>query len=74
MQRVLTGSDYDHVAVMIKYPSTGHIQIFESLRANGVSKWNWSTFCKKKWYENYEKITYRKLNLYGQTSEFKDRE
>ena len=68
MQRVITGSDFDHVAVMLKYPKSGHIQLFESLRTNGVSKWNWTTFIKKEWYKNYEKVVYRKLNLYGSTS------
>ena len=74
MSRFVTGSRFDHVGVMLKYPKSGHLQIFESLRQNGVSKWNWTNFIAKKQYQSYDKIVYRKLNLYGQTKEFRDRE
>jgi len=59
---------------MLKYPKSGHLQIFESLRNNGVNKWNWHGFLEKKWYKKYDKICYRKLNLYGKTKVFWDRE
>lgn len=74
MSRMLTGSRFDHVGVMLKYHKSGHIQIFESLRQNGVNKWNWTNFINKKQYQLYDKIVYRKLNLYGRTKEFWDRE
>ena len=74
MQRMLTGSQYDHVGMMIKYPKSGHIQIFESLTSSGVSKWNWDNFVSEKLYKNYEKIALRKLNLFGKTEFVENRE
>ena len=74
MQRMLTGSQYDHVGIMIKYPKSGHLQILESLRPNGVNKWNWRGFLEKKWYQKYNKIVYRKLYLFSPTHAFEDRE
>lgn len=74
MSRLFLRSQYNHVGLMLKYPRTGHIQIFESLRNHGVNKWNWSSFVQKKQYKGYHKIVYRKLNLFGGTKQFWDRE
>jgi hypothetical protein len=60
--------------MMIKYPKSGHIQIFESITATGVSKWNWDNFVKEKQYKNYEKIAFRKLYLFGKTKFIANRE
>jgi len=62
------------VAVIIKYPKSGHIQLFESLLSHGVSKWNWKTFTKDKLYLNYEKIAFRKLYLCGKTPNLASRD
>ena len=74
MQRMVTGSQYDHIGMMIKYPKSGHIQIFESLTSSGVSKWNWDNFVSEKLYKNYDKIVLRKLNLFGRTQFIENRE
>ena len=74
IQRMLTGSQYDHIGMMIKYPKSGHIQIFESLTSSGVSKWNWENFVTEKQYRSYDKIAFRKLNLFGRTEFIENRE
>lgn len=74
MSKLFLGSEYDHVGVMLKYSRSGHIQIFESLRHNGVNKWNWSSFLQKKQHQDYSKIAFRKLSLFNRTAQFQDRE
>lgn len=44
--RGLTGSKYDHVAMLIKYQNTGELVLFESLQGKGVCRWDWKTLHK----------------------------
>ena len=62
MQRVVTGSQYDHVGLLLRYPS-GKISIFESLNETGVGVVSWSKFMQLKWFKLYSKVAYRKLNF-----------
>ena len=39
--RGVTGSKYDHVGMLVKYPLSGKVVIFESLAGKGVSRWDW---------------------------------
>eukprot|EP00347_Sterkiella_histriomuscorum_P001620 403371331 len=60
VQRMLTRSDYDHIALLIKYDNS-KIVIFESLRDQGVQVCQWDKFINMNWHDMYHKIVYRKL-------------
>lgn len=60
LQRIITRSNFDHVALLIKFPD-GRLVIFEALRENGVTICDWDRFMTKKWHELYHRIVYRKL-------------
>ena len=68
MQRVLTRSDYDHIALVIRYEND-KIVVFESLRDTGVTMCPWEKFMNLKWYSNYDRVIYRRLN-FPRTKEF----
>ena len=70
MQRIITRSSYDHVAMVLKY-SSGKIVIFESLRDTGVSVCEMNKFINKKWFDMYYKIVFRKLS-YPRNQKFSD--
>lgn len=59
-QRIITRSNYDHVALVIKF-ANNRLVIFEALRENGVSICDWDRFMTKKWFQLYNRIAYRKL-------------
>lgn len=62
MVRLGSGSKYDHVAMLVRYPLSGQLILFESLTGKGVSKWDWNAYKKTNyWSQNYSKIVYRKL-------------
>jgi Permuted papain-like amidase enzyme, YaeF/YiiX, C92 family len=69
MQRVLTRSKYDHVAMIVR-ASDQKIVVFESLRETGVSTCTWERFLTKKWYTNYQSIAYRPLKCNRDAKEF----
>lgn len=62
MQRVVTGSQYDHVGLLLRY-SSGKIVVFESLNETGVGIVDWQKFKALKWHHLYDKIVYRKLQF-----------
>lgn len=69
--RGLTGSRFDHVAVIIKYHS-GQVVVFESLDGKGVSRWDWNYFWKSGyWQKNYSKIVFRRLQGVERNDTFK---
>ena len=69
--RGVTGSNYDHVGMLVKYEKTGQLLIFESLAGKGVSRWDWSQFQQSGyWRENYSKIVYRRLLGVDRNEEF----
>ena len=70
--RVASRSKYDHVAMLVKYPLTGQVVLFESLPGKGVCKWDWNTFQKNNyWRDNYSRIVYRRLLGVERTDQFR---
>jgi hypothetical protein len=55
------------VALLLRY-SSGNIVLFEATGETGVILTNWHDFLTYNWYEQYEKIVYRKLH-YDRPSE-----
>ncbi|CAD8205583.1 unnamed protein product [Paramecium pentaurelia] len=62
IQRGLTGSDYDHAAVLLRFPS-GSLYILEATGCYGVGLCSWKDMIDEKWFELYEKIMIRKLEI-----------
>jgi len=58
LQRTITGSDFDHVAMVLRY-ADGSIVLLESTGNTGVALLDWKTFTKNKWQNLYEKICFR---------------
>ena len=57
-------SRYDHVGMLVKYPKSGQLVLFESLPGKGVCRWDWNTLSAKGssyWRDNYSKVVYRRL-------------
>jgi hypothetical protein len=54
MQRVFSSSEYDHVALLLKYDND-EIVLFEAMGNTGVSLCRWSDFVKKGWHKLYSK-------------------
>jgi hypothetical protein len=61
LQRILTGSSFDHVALLLKFPD-GRLVLFEALRDTGVTVCDWTRFMTKKWFSLYHSVVYRKLH------------
>ena len=60
--RSVTSSKYDHVGILVKYPKSGQLVIFEALSGKGVCQWDWQTYQKKNyWRENFTQILLRRL-------------
>jgi len=62
--RGLMRSRYDHVGMLVKYPKSGQLVLFESMQGKGVCRWDWNTLTAKGsnyWKENYSKVVYRRL-------------
>jgi hypothetical protein len=60
LQRKLTFSKYDHVALILRY-STGLIAILESTRDTGVQVLFWDIFLGMNWHNLYKRLVTRKL-------------
>ena len=60
IQRSLTGSKFDHIALILCYAS-GKIVLLESTQSMGVSLTDWEEFLMNKWQDLYEGIVYRSL-------------
>ena len=60
IQRGLTRSKYDHVAMVLCY-SSGRIMLLEATQFQGVSLTDWSDFLYNKWQDLYEAIAFRSL-------------
>ena len=54
LQRSVTRSDYDHVALLLKY-SDGDIVLLEATGLEGVGVCKWSTFKRNNWHTLYDK-------------------
>ena len=60
MQRAVTRGHYDHVALLIKYPSK-KIGLFEVTGVDGVAVLLWDDFIFYQWQNLYSRLTYKKL-------------
>jgi hypothetical protein len=62
LQRAFTSSQYDHVAMILKY-SDGSVQFLESTGHVGVNILSWEEFIDQNWQSLSERIAYRKLTF-----------
>ena len=62
IQRGITGSKYDHIALVLCYLS-GKVCLLEATYSNGVSLLLWNEFKENQWNLLTERIVYRKLEL-----------
>jgi hypothetical protein len=62
LQRSFTRSEYDHVALILRY-SNGEIYLFEATGKDGVGLCSWQTFMRNKWHLLYEKLVFRHLEI-----------
>ncbi|CAD8050282.1 unnamed protein product [Paramecium primaurelia] len=62
IQRLVTRSNYDHVAMILKYQS-GSIYVLEATDQNGVGIFDWDSMTNQLWYELYSMVVYRQLQL-----------
>jgi len=60
-QRLVSNSQYDHVAIIIRM--TAYAYIYEVNLQEGVNLTKWDDFVEKRWYSAYQKVMYRKLNM-----------
>mmetsp|Transcript_12777 Transcript_12777/g.23788 ORF Transcript_12777/g.23788 Transcript_12777/m.23788 type:complete len:353 (+) Transcript_12777:419-1477(+) len=60
LQRALTFSKYDHVAMIIRY-ATGELALLESTSLDGVAIVRWQDFIDYRWHLLYQMIVYRHL-------------
>ncbi|CAD8121449.1 unnamed protein product [Paramecium sonneborni] len=61
-QRLVTRSQYDHVAMILKY-TNGSIYVLEATGTFGVGIFEWKHMIGKQWYELYNKVVYRQLDI-----------
>ena len=61
LQRSFTRSDYDHVALVLRYGDS-EITLLEA-ESKGVGMCNWKTFMKNRWYNLYQSISWRHLEI-----------
>ena len=59
LQRLLTNSDFDHVAMVVKIGDKD-LMVFESNQMYGVSIYDWRQYIQ--YFNLYEKISLRKLH------------
>lgn len=72
VQRMFTGSRYDHVAMfLISNPPGGQreIFVFEATSNEGVGLCRFEAFLQNNWHEFFERLVYRRL-LYKRSPEF----
>lgn len=62
VQRMFTQSDYDHVAVILRF-SQGSVYLFEATGTYGVGLCSWDSMIDNEWYTLYDKLVYRKLEV-----------
>lgn len=60
IQRSITGSKYDHIALILCYAS-GKIVLLEATQSMGVCLTDWDEFLQNNWQDLYEGIAYRNL-------------
>ncbi|CDW89200.1 ph domain-containing protein [Stylonychia lemnae] len=60
LQRMITKSNYNHVAVLIRC-SEGQLKFIEATINLGVDVVDWDQFVVNRWYQNYDRVIYRRL-------------
>ena len=60
VQRLVTASDYDHIAMFLRF-ADGQLIYLESSSNFGVQIFKWDDFLNNKLFLNYEKIAFRKV-------------
>ena len=71
MQRFVTDSRFDHIALITR-TSDREVNIIEATVNKGVSTFPWYNFVKNHEYNEFEKIVWRKLLYNGNTDIIKD--
>lgn len=59
LQRFFTNSDFDHIAMVIRFRA-GDLIVFESNYTHGVAIYEWKKYVKN--FDLFRKVTFRKLN------------
>mmetsp|Transcript_935 Transcript_935/g.2208 ORF Transcript_935/g.2208 Transcript_935/m.2208 type:complete len:347 (+) Transcript_935:2967-4007(+) len=62
LTRVLINSNYDHVAMVLRY-SSGRILLFEATQGSGVTLLDWEDYVQQKSYQGVFKVAYRHLEV-----------
>lgn len=62
MQRVFSRSEYDHIALVLRY-SSGRLGILEATELEGVNIVLWEDFMRFRWHLMYSRIEFRHLVL-----------
>lgn len=59
--------------MLVRYPKTNQVVLFESLSGRGVCQWDWNAYVHNNyWKENYSKIAYRRLLGINRDEKFKE--
>lgn len=62
LQRAVTRSEFDHVALMLRYAS-GKLAFLEATALDGVTIIEWDEFLFYKWHLLYSRLIFRKLDM-----------
>lgn len=62
IQRTLTGGEYDHVAMFLRF-SNGALVYFESSANCGVQVFSWEFFVERRSHLHFNKVAFRKLRF-----------
>lgn len=62
LQRAVTRSEFDHVALMLRYAS-GKLAFLEATALDGVTIIEWDEFLYYKWHLLYSRLIFRKLEM-----------
>ena len=57
LQRTFTRSNYDHIALLLKY-TNGKVVIFEATGKEGIVLCTWESFIKNNWHKIYSKYVF----------------
>jgi len=62
LQRSFTRSQYDHVAIILRY-GDNEMSFLEAESPGGVGICNWNTFMRNRWYNLYKYIWFRHIEI-----------
>lgn len=61
-QRSFTGSEYDHVALLLRY-GNNELVLLEATGKEGVGLCSWTCFMRNRWHLLYKKLVLRHLEM-----------